>query len=183
MTVMQGDIHGLLLAQAATGDDVAFARIVALYHDDMARVCFAVCRDVELAQEATHAAWPIAWRKLSGIRDPERLRPWLLAIAANEARGLARRRGRRSLREITVDLLPDVHADPDTGDPGHRVPGMDLSDALARLDLDDRTMVGMRYGAGLSAVEIGIAFGITDRGVRARLTRLLARLREDLGDE
>jgi RNA polymerase sigma factor (sigma-70 family) len=179
---MQADIQRMLLAQAATGDDVAFSRIVAAYHDDMARVCFAVCRDVDLAQESAHAAWPIAWRKLSSIRDPERLRPWLMAIAANEARGLARRRGRRALREITVDALPDVHADPHSGDPGQRVPGMDLSNALARLDLDDRTIVGMRYGAGLSAVEIGLAIGMTDRGVRARLTRLLARLREDLGD-
>src|SRR6187399_1585787 len=100
---MQADIQRMLLAQAATGDDVAFSRIVAAYHDDMARVCFAVCRDVDLAQESAHAAWPIAWRKLSSIRDPERLRPWLMAIAANEARGLARRRGRRALREITVD--------------------------------------------------------------------------------
>ena len=48
--------------------------------------------------------------------------------------------------------------------------------------MDDRTILGMRYGAGLSAVEIGLAIGMTDRGVRARLTRLLARLREDLGD-
>jgi RNA polymerase sigma factor (sigma-70 family) len=182
MSVMEGDIRTSLVAQATSGDEVAFARIVAMYHDDLARVCFAVCHDVDLAQEAAQAAWPIAWRKLGAVRDPERLRPWLLAIAANEARGVARRRGKRSLREITVEVLPDVHADPMTDDPGSRVPAIDLANALARLDLDDRVFVGMRYGAGLSAVEIGLATGMTERGVRARLTRLLARLREDLGD-
>src|SRR5262245_28623489 len=95
------DVTNSLVAEAVTGDEVAFARIVAAYHDDMVRVAFVVCRDAELAQEAVHAAWSIAWRKLSAIRDRSRLRPWLLAIAANEARGLGRRRGRRAIREVS----------------------------------------------------------------------------------
>lgn len=88
MRIMEGEVGGSLFAQAATGDEVAFARIVAAHHDDMARVAFVVCRDIQMAQEAAQAAWPIAWRKLSTVRDPAKLRPWLLAIAANEARGL-----------------------------------------------------------------------------------------------
>ena len=45
------------VARAASGDEVAFARIVAAHHDDMARVAFVVCGDVEMAQEAVQAAW------------------------------------------------------------------------------------------------------------------------------
>jgi DNA-directed RNA polymerase specialized sigma24 family protein len=85
-------VRSAAVARAASGDEIAFAQIVAAHHDDMARVSFIVCRDVQLAQEAASAAWPIAWRKLSTLRDPARLRPWPLAIAANEARGLARQR-------------------------------------------------------------------------------------------
>src|SRR5262245_59608631 len=106
-TAIEADLVDALVARAASGDEVAFARIVAAHHSHMARVSFIVCRDVELAQEAAHAAWPVAWRKLCTVRDPAKLRPWLLAIAANEARALARRRGRRALREIAVDLLPE----------------------------------------------------------------------------
>jgi RNA polymerase sigma factor (sigma-70 family) len=182
MSVVDVSVSSSLVAQAATGDEVAFARIVAAYHDDMARVCFVVCHDIHLAQEAVQAAWPIAWRKLSSIRDPERLRPWLLAIAANEARGLARRRGHRWLREIPVDQLPDGPMIAYAGDPSERVPAIDLANAIARLDLDDRTIVGLRYAAGLSCAEIGMAIGMGERGVRARLLRLLARLREELRD-
>jgi DNA-directed RNA polymerase specialized sigma24 family protein len=40
----------------------------------------------------------------------------------------------------------------------------------------------MRYAAGLSSAEIALAIGMSERGVRARLARLLARLREDLRD-
>src|SRR6188472_3897536 len=107
MSVMERDLRGSLVEQAARGDEAAFARIVAACHDDMARVCFVVCRDTDLAQEATQAAWPIAWRKLDTIRDPERLRPWLIAVAANEARQLMRQRGRRALREIAIEPMTD----------------------------------------------------------------------------
>jgi RNA polymerase sigma factor (sigma-70 family) len=177
------DIGESLVAEAASGDEVAFARIVAAHHDDMARVAFVVCRDVRIAQEAAHAAWPIAWRKLSTVRDPGKLRPWLLAIAANEARGLARRQGRRAIREIAVDPQTNDRPAPAGADPAERVAEVDLANALARLDLDDRVIVAMRYAAGLSSAEIGAAIGMTGGGVRAKLARLLARLREDLLDD
>ena len=179
MRALDADTGVSLVAEAASGSEAAFARIVAAHHDDMARVSFVVCGDVELAQEAVLAAWPIAWRKLSTVRDPAKLRPWLLAIAANEARSLARRRGRRSVREVAVEALPSDAALPTSGDPADRVDFIDLANALRRLDATDRAVVGLS-AAGLTSSEIGVAIGISASGVRARLGRVLSRLREDL---
>ena len=179
---MEREIRGSLVEQAANGDEVAFARIVAACHDDMARVCFIVCRDTDLAQEATQAAWPIAWRKLGSIRDPDRVRPWLVSVAANEARQLMRRRGRRALREVAIEPMSDEQVGSQVGDPAERAEEIDLANAMARLSVDDRAMVAMRYVAGLTSGEIGAAIGMSPGGVRTRLGRLLGRLREDLGD-
>jgi DNA-directed RNA polymerase specialized sigma24 family protein len=74
--------------RAVAGDEVAFARIVDAYHGDLVRVAYVVAGDEQLAQDAVQAAWSIAWRKLGSLRDPERLRPWLISVAANEARQL-----------------------------------------------------------------------------------------------
>src|SRR6186997_1893258 len=90
------------VAQAAAGDEVAFARIVRAHHADMTRVCFVICGDLDLADEAVGAAWPIAWRKLGSLKDPDRLRPWLVSVAANEARQLLRRQRRRKVVELAV---------------------------------------------------------------------------------
>ena len=180
-TAIEADIGDSLVARAASGDEAAFARIVAAHHDDMARVAFIVCRDAQLAQDAATAAWPLAWRKLSTVRDPARLRPWLLAIAANEARGLARRQGRRRVREIAIDPLLENTAAPGATDPAEGIALIDLANALARLDPSDRTVVALS-AAGLSSTEIGQAIGLTPSGVRARLGRVMARLREDLRD-
>ena len=46
------------VAEAAAGDPDALARIVRAHHDDMARVCFVICGDADLAQDAVQAAWP-----------------------------------------------------------------------------------------------------------------------------
>ena len=182
-----------MVASAATGDEVAFARIVAAHHDDMARVAFVVCGDVTLAQDAVQAAWPKIWAKLDQIRDPARLRPWLVSVAANEAKQLARSRSRRRVREITVaesvDDATAARAASDAGgrnhawsDPGDRAGELDLANALANLDESDRTLVALRYAAGLTSDEIGRVIGMTGGGVRARLARTLLQLRKELDD-
>ena len=165
-----------LLARAVAGDEVAFARIVAAHHGDMARIAFFVCGDADIAEEAEQAAWAVAYRRLRDLRDPDRLRPWLMSIAANQARQMARSQRRRTVRELTVT---DPARPPD---PDHAAL-IDLADALDRLDLKDRAIVGLRFIGGFESAEIGDALGMTATGVRVRLHRLLERLRKDLGDD
>jgi RNA polymerase sigma factor (sigma-70 family) len=177
VTVQMEDKLAGAVAMAAAGDEVAFARIVEAYHDDMTRVCFVICGDLDVADEAVQAAWPIVWRKVGGLRDPSRLRPWLVSIAANEARLLIRRRRRRTVVELAVaDATSDV-------DPAGRVADIDLTNALARLDPDDRALLALRYVAGFDSTELARATGRSPSGTRARLARLLARLRTELRDD
>jgi len=171
-------IPAMVVSQAAAGDAGAFARIVAEHHDDMARVCFVICGDQDMAQDAVQAAWPIAWRKLSSLREPERLRPWLIAIAANEVRQAMRRLRRGHVVEIEVaDVGSDEH------DPSRRATGSDLAAALRRISPEDRSLLALRHVAGFDATEIGRAIGMSASGVRSRLARAAARLRSELGDD
>jgi len=173
------EITGGTVEQAAAGDAVALARIIARYHDDMARVCVVICGgDREAAADAVQSAWPVVWRKLGSLRETDRLRQWLVAIAANEARQQQRRDRRRRVLEIKVtDAAPSMSAS------GRRDELADLSVALRHLDPDDRRLLALRYVAGLDSNEIGAAVGISPSGVRTRLERLLARLRKELTDE
>jgi RNA polymerase sigma-70 factor (ECF subfamily) len=163
---------------ARAGDETAFARIIKAHHDDMTRVCFVICGDLDVADEAVQAAWPIVWRKLGGLRDPGRLRPWLVSIAANEARQLVRRRRRRTIVEIAT-----VGSTSSGLDPAGRVGDLDLTNALARLDPDDRALLALRYVAGFDSTELARATGRSPSGTRARLARLLGRLRTELSDD
>ena len=181
MSTLIGELEdplGGAVAQAVAGDEAAFARIIRAHHDDMTRVCFLICADLDLADDAVQSAWLIAWRKLKGLRDPARLRPWLVSIAANEARQVLRRRRRSPVLEIEVmdALIPG-------SDPAGRIGDLDLANALARLDPDDRALLALRYVAGFDSTELARATGRSPSGTRARLARLLDRLRKDLGDD
>lgn len=167
-----------VIALAVAGDEAAFARIIQAHHDDMTRVCFLICADLDVADDAVQRAWLIAWRKLKDLRDPARLRPWLVSIAANEARQLLRRHRRTSVVEIAVmDALAPG------SDPAGRIGDLDLANSLAKLDPSDRALLALRYVAGFDSTELGRATGRSASGTRARLARLLDRLRKDLGDD
>ncbi|MGA2514122.1 MAG: sigma-70 family RNA polymerase sigma factor [Candidatus Limnocylindrales bacterium] len=183
MTTSIGEIErgspGYLVKMAAAGDEVAFGRIVAAHHDAMERVAYIVTGDLDLADDATAAAWSLAWRRLGSLREPAKLRSWLVSIAANEARGLARSRRRHQILEIEVA----AQIASDDFDLSARDSDVDLANALARLDPDDRRLLALRYVAGFDSCELARATGRSASGTRARLARLLGRLRTELDHE
>jgi RNA polymerase sigma-70 factor (ECF subfamily) len=160
---------------AAEGDDAAFGRLVARYQADMTRVAYVIIGDQSLAQDATQSAWVSAWLRLSSVREPARVRSWLLSIAANEARQVVRRRGRVAVVQIDPEVTPGTRNEAATS-----IARLDLVRALAQLSPDDRALVALRYVAGLDAAELGAATGRSASGTRARLSRLTARLRQEL---
>jgi RNA polymerase sigma-70 factor (ECF subfamily) len=172
---IQPDALGAVIERAAAGDEAAFARIVAAHHEDMARIAYLVSGSLDQADDAVQSAWAIAWRRLGTLRDPARLRPWLMSVAANEARQLARGDRRRTVRELRVAV-------PSEDGPSEQAVLIDLANALARLDPRDRALIGLRYVAGLDSTAIGREMGLSASGVRVRLHRLLGRLREELND-
>jgi len=170
-------IPASLVADAAAGDAEALARIMAAHDSDMARVCMVICREPSLASEALQAAWISAWRHLGTLRDPDRLRPWLVSVAANESRQLLRREGRRRGREgrAPVPWTPP--------DPASRADWLDLEAALTRLDPDERRLLALRLVAGLTSEEVARELGGSPAAIRGRMARLLSRLRRDLTDD
>jgi RNA polymerase sigma factor (sigma-70 family) len=161
---------------AAAGDEVAFGRIVVAYHEDMRRVCVFVTRDEALAEDAVQAAWSIAWQKLGSLKEPERLRPWLVSVAVNQANDLLRKHQRRSRTELATDTSRlSGGVDPATG-----IDLLDAIEAMSHLEPGDRALIAMRYVLGFDATEIATALGLNPPAVRQRLKRLLDRLRQEL---
>ena len=160
---------------AAEGDEAAFTRLVVLHRESMARVAFVICGDAEATRDAVQSAWSIAWRRLPTLRDPERVGPWLLGIAANEARHLVRARRRRPVVDISETFEPDERTDP-----AGLIGLVDLQRALADLTPDDRRLLALRYVAGFDSTEIARHTGLSASGVRSRLARLIERLRTDI---
>ena len=168
------DTLSVAIPLAAAGDEIAFSRIVGAYHDDMCRVAYVICHDTDLAHEAVQDAWSIVWRRLPELREPERIKSWLVAIAANEARQLMRRRRRRDV----VELAAPANAVRE----GSTVwtNNLDLRSALTLLSPEDRELLALRYVAGIDSTQLSQITGLSPSGTRARLQRILATLRTEI---
>ena len=166
-----------VLVRLARRDEAALTELVAAHDSDMVRLSFMVCGDREIARDATQQAWYRVWAKPPSLRDETRLRSWLLSVAANEARQMMRRRGIGRVREIQASrTFEDFGVD-------QSAVRLDLTAALRSLTVDERELLGLRYGLDMSSAEIGSHLGISAEGVRTRLHRLLARIRKDLEHE
>lgn len=162
--------------QVAVDLYVSFSDLVADHHADMVRLAYGMLTDPDLARDVVQVAWASAWRHRRQLRDPMRAKSWLLAITANESRRAYRRRAARGWLQLTERVQPPVRR-PDVE--SH----LDLIEVLRRLPLRDRQVLVLRYALGMSSAEIGKHVGLSDSGVRVRISRLLPTLREHLGDD
>jgi RNA polymerase sigma factor (sigma-70 family) len=157
------------LRDAMRRDAGAFERLITAYDADLKRVCFVIVGDRDGTQDAVQSAWEIAWRKIDQVREPKKVRSWLVAVAANEARRIAR--GRRYLPVPEGDAAADTHND------------IDLGIALRGLPAHDRQLLALLYVGRMTSAEAATYLHLSAAGVRTRKARLLGRLRRELGDD
>src|SRR3979409_2541934 len=95
-----------LLQAAKLGDDSAFEILLRPLLEPGYRLAGGMLQDHQAAQDAVQEAAFKAWRKLRQLRDGSDMRPWFLAIVANECRS-----ARRSRWSSTLKLLPSAKSE------------------------------------------------------------------------
>ena len=181
--VHRPDEDAELVKRARSGEPEAFTQIVERHQAAAFRVAWVLCGNAADAEEATQDAFVKAHRALARFRAGAPLRPWLLAIAANEARNRRRSAGRREHLALRVADETTVRAEPST-EALALVADRDagLRSALVRLGDADREVLWLRYFAELSEAETAAALGCRRGTVKSRTSRALARLRRELED-
>jgi RNA polymerase sigma-70 factor (ECF subfamily) len=157
-----------LIRSARDGDGVAFADLIRPLYATAFRVAFAVLHDSSEAEDAVQEAAFKAWRKLGTVRSGAPLRPWFLAIVANQCRSV-RRRSWSYVAPLEVTARGSDSPDPDTR--------IDLERALGGLDHDERLVLVLRYYLDMPYEEIAQTMGITAKAARRRVERAIHRLR------
>src|SRR5829696_2464484 len=69
-----------LLARAQIGERAAFTELVERHHQELVRIAYAITGDLDSARDSAQLAWIKAWQRLPSVREPDRLRAWLIAI-------------------------------------------------------------------------------------------------------
>ena len=166
------DTDADLARAAAAGDRSAFAGIYDRYADRLHDYCVGMLRDRDDAADCVQDAFCTAATRLNQLRDADKLRPWLYAIARNEA--LRRLRDRR--RETVSDDLPEtVSQEPGPDTLAARTELADLiSDAAGGLSDRDRSILELTYRHGLDGPDLAEALGVSP----VNATKMVQRLRD-----
>jgi len=173
------DPSAQLRARARAGDADAFGELFDLCAKAVYNHAFRLIGDWSAAEDVMAQTFLEAWRSRERITaDGGSLRPWLLGIATNLARGqrrTSRRQAATLLRLGTPQDIPDF-ADDVSGrlDDAERVAALHRS--LAHLRPDEYEVLALCVWSDLSYAEAAEALAIPVGTVRSRLSRARARL-------
>ena len=169
-----------LVERAMAGDRDAFSELARGSIGRLYAVARLILRDQGRAEDATQEALTAAWRRLPGLRDPDRFEAWLHRLLVNACHRETRRGRRRERIEIHVDPLamPEASGAADL-DIDVAVRGQ-LERGFRRLDVDQRTVLVMHYYLGFSLDDAAEVLGVPPGTVRSRLHRAINAMRAAL---
>jgi RNA polymerase sigma factor (sigma-70 family) len=175
---VQGDAE--LVAAVRAGDPEAFAAVYDRYADRLHDFCHSVLRDRHEAADAMQDTFVLAAQRIGQLRDPEKLRPWLFAIARHEALRRAKARGR---------AVPTEDAGADVAAPGSSpedvVSGRDAGaivwEAAEGLSERDRVLLDLHLRQGLDGQELADAIGTSADHAYVLMSRLRDQVERALG--
>lgn len=162
------------LSKTLAGREKDFENLILPLAERGYRLACAMLHDPQAARDAVQEASLTAWRKLPGVRDRGRLRPWFLGIVVNECRNS------RRLKWV-ADVNLGLPAELAVVSPEEKVlRGADLRRAVDQLDRLDRLVVVLFFYIDLPLEEVAAVLGSSVGAARARLYRAVKRLRPDL---
>jgi RNA polymerase sigma factor (sigma-70 family) len=126
----------------------------------------------EEADDLIASTFEVVWRRFESVPDGNGAVLWLYGIAFNQLRNL-RRSNRRQTR-LAARILP-IASMPDAAEPSD-IPIEAIRAALRALSFDDREVILLVAGEGLSADEVGVVLGCGAATARSRLHRARKRL-------
>jgi RNA polymerase sigma factor (sigma-70 family) len=168
-----------VVAAIIAGDPAGLAGAYDAYAPGLHAYCRTLLGEPADAADAVQDTFVIAAAKADGLRDPDRLRPWLYAIARNECH----RRLRARARQAGLDEAGEV-TDPagDVAVPAQRqeLRALVLS-AIAGLNPGDREVIELNLRHDLDGADLAGALGVPLRQAHALASRARSQFERALG--
>ena len=167
-----------LVAAIVAGDPDGLAAAYDRYADALYSYCRSLLREPEDAADAVQDTFVIAASRLAGLREPERLRPWLYAVARNEC--LRRLRSREAASALADDAeRPDETVDVSAEAERALIRAL-LLDALGGLGAAERDVITQLWH-GLDVGEVAMVLGVSRNHAHALFSRARDQLEVSLG--
>jgi len=160
-----------VVASIVAGDPAGLVTAYDRYADPLYKYCRTLLSDPADAADAVQDTFVITASRLDGLCSPDWLRPWLYAVARNEAFRIPRSKEETS----APDRAPYV-----TGDSAEYAERANLrtlfEDASGGLNPGEREVIELQLRQGLEPAEVAVVLGVS----RNHAFTLLSRARDQL---
>lgn len=161
------------------GDPSGLAAAYDQYGDRLYGYCWSLLKDRDSAADALHDTFLVASQRIEQLRDAERFRAWLYAIARNECMRQLRLR-RRSVALEEASEVSDESVDLDAGPRNRELQAL-VRDAAAGLSPKDREVLELALRHDLDSSELAATLQVSQSHARALLSRVREQLERALG--
>jgi RNA polymerase sigma factor (sigma-70 family) len=182
-TKTSGNSDAQLVEWALSGDRAAFATIVKRYQSLVCSITYNATGSLSLSEDLAQETFLAAWRQLSELREPTRLRSWLCGITRFLVGKEYRRQGREPLHAAeSLDAIqepPSLEASP-AMQVVSREEEMILWRALERIPDTYREPLILFYREEKSIERVAAELDLSEDAVKQRLSRGRKLLREEV---
>ena len=170
-----------VVAAIVAGDPDGLAEAYDRYAAPLYTYCRSLLREPADAADAVQDTFVIAASKLAGLRDQNRLRPWLYAVARNECH--RRQRETAGAATSALDQVPemsDESADVTGGAERAELRTL-LRSAVRGLSASEQDLIELQLRQELDVAEIAAVLGVSRNHAHALLSRARSQLEVSLG--
>lgn len=168
-----------LVRAACEGDTQAFADIYDKYADRIFSFLCTVVRNREDAADILQDTFLTAGARLHQLRDPEKLRPWLYAIARHLAMKSLSRSGKQDPLDENFEIADTSAGPADVASQGELA--VLIREAAEGLGDQDRIVLDLHLRQGLEGRELGEALGVGAGHAYVMLSRMRDQVERSLG--
>ena len=163
-----------LVSASLAGNREAFGQIVARYQSLVCSLAYNATGSLSQSEDLAQETFVAAWKQLSGLREPEKLRSWLCGIARNLINSAARRHGREpSHAAESLDEISESHS-PEPQPAEHIITKEEqtiLWRSLEKIPETYREPMILFYREHQSVERVAAALELSEEAVHQRLSR------------
>ncbi len=172
-----------LVHASLAGDREAFGQIVSRYQSLVCSLAYSATGSLSQSEDIAQETFLTAWKRLSSLREPVKLRAWLCGVASNLISSSLRSQGREpSHRAESLEEIPESHSPEPL--PVDRAISQEeaqiLWRSLERIPETYRTPLVLFYREHHSVEAVAQKLDLTEETVRQRLSRGRKMLQEEV---
>ncbi len=164
-----------LAQKAKDGDMAAFEKLYIELSPEIYAIACEITQNKEESRDLMQDCFVAAMENISTLNEPEKIKNWLIRIAANKSRDYIKKKKPSALTEDQYEIIDniedeDISVIPEASlETEERIE--DVNEILGCLTEEKRLCLLLRFRYDMSYAEIANELGITESAVKSRISR------------